>query len=195
MLLFDTLKKPLLEWYNILETLGFNIGKDYHWAHDHKTHMWGVKFKYPKQETITLLKDNGFIFKEVIMSDKNRWVLEIQQDSATGDAILQFPEDLLEATGWGEGDVLKWSDLGDGTWSLTKKVMNTNANANTFCLTRTQIEKLATLARQFEEVEWYTLTETHSSGIGPSVNVQFKMFSDDVKDHDTMIDITDVSTW
>ena len=193
MLLFDTLKKPLLEWYSILETLGFKVGEDYYWTHDHKTHMWGVRFNYPKQETITLLKANGFTFKEVTMSDKKRWTLEVQEDPETGDAILEFPQDLLNVTGWGEGDVLKWSDLGGGTWSLTKKVMNTNTN--TFCLTKTQIEKLATLARQFKEVEWYTLTETHSSGIGPSVNVQFKMFSDDVKDHDTMVDITDVSTW
>ena len=194
-MLFDTLKKPLLEWYSILETLGFKVGEDYYWTHDHKTHMWGVGFKYPKQETITLLKANGFTFKEATMSDKKQWVLEVQEDPETGDGILQFPEDLLETAGWKEGDVLEWSDLGDGTWSLTKKVMNTNTDTNTFCLTRTQIEKLATLARQFEKVEWYTLAETHSSGIGPSVKVQFNMFSDDFKDHDTVIDITDVSTW
>jgi len=49
------------------------------------------------------------------------WTLEVQEDPATGDAILQFPEDLLEAAGWQEGDVLKWKDLGDGSWSLTKE--------------------------------------------------------------------------
>jgi len=109
------------------------------------------------------------------------------------ECVLTFPPDLMTEAGWQEGDVLKWSDLGNGTWSLTKKVMNTDTN--TFCLTRTQIEKLAKLAQQFEQVEWYTLTETHPSGIGPTVNVQFKLFSDDLKDHDTVIDITDVSTW
>jgi len=51
----------------------------------------------------------------------NTWTLEVQEDPATGDAILQFPEDLLEAAGWQEGDVLKWKDLGDGSWSLTKE--------------------------------------------------------------------------
>ena len=70
-----------------------------------------------------------------------------------------------------------------------------NTDTNTFCLTRTQIEKLANLAQQFEQVEWYTLTETHSSGIGPTVNVRFNMFSDDLLDHDTVVDITDTSTW
>ena len=26
-----------------------------------------------------------------------------------------------EVAGWKEGDILEWKDLGDGTWSLTKK--------------------------------------------------------------------------
>lgn len=122
------------------------------------------------------------------------WTLTVEENPDNPEeCVLTFPPDLMTQAGWLEGDVLKWSDLGDGTWSLTKKVMNTDPN--TFCLTRTQIEKLAKLAQQFEQVEWYTLTETHSSGIGPTVNVQFKLFSDDVNDHDTVVDITDVSTW
>jgi hypothetical protein len=49
------------------------------------------------------------------------WTVEVQEDPESGDAIIQFPEDLLEAAGWQEGDVLNWRDLGDGSWSLTKK--------------------------------------------------------------------------
>ena len=52
----------------------------------------------------------------------NRWTLEVQQDPATGDAILELPQDLLDSSGWKEGDVLDWKDLGNGTWSLTKQV-------------------------------------------------------------------------
>ena len=51
----------------------------------------------------------------------NKWTLDIKEDPETGDAILQFPEDLLEAAGWQEGDILNWTDLGNGTWSLTKQ--------------------------------------------------------------------------
>jgi hypothetical protein len=54
-------------------------------------------------------------------TDKVRWVVEVQEDPETGDAILQFPPDLLESAGWNEGDTLEWSDNGDGSWSLTKK--------------------------------------------------------------------------
>ena len=53
----------------------------------------------------------------------NRWILTVEEDPVTGDGILKFPEDLLAAAGWQEGDVLSWEDLGDGTWSLTKKTL------------------------------------------------------------------------
>lgn len=50
----------------------------------------------------------------------NRWILDVKEDPATGDAILEFPEDLLKETGWQEGDTLSCTDLGNGSWSLTK---------------------------------------------------------------------------
>ena len=36
------------------------------------------------------------------------------------DGVLTFPEELLEATGWKEGDVLEWIDNKDGSFSLVK---------------------------------------------------------------------------
>lgn len=55
---------------------------------------------------------------------QNKWTLEVQEDPETGDCILQFPPELLEAAGWKEGDTLIWNDQGDGSWSLTKKDTN-----------------------------------------------------------------------
>lgn len=52
---------------------------------------------------------------------KTSWTLEVEEDPETGDAILKFPDDLLETAGWKEGDTLEWKDLGDGTWQLSKK--------------------------------------------------------------------------
>lgn len=49
------------------------------------------------------------------------WTLNIDEDPETGDAILQFPPDLLKAAGWKEGDVLEWIDQKDGSWQLKKK--------------------------------------------------------------------------
>ena len=53
--------------------------------------------------------------------NSNSWTLTVEEDPETGDAILQFPTDLLEQTGWKEGDILEWKDRGDGSWSLEKK--------------------------------------------------------------------------
>ncbi len=66
---------------------------------------------------------------------------------------------------------------------------------NQFSLNRKQIEKLAKMAAHFKEVEWFTLEENHSSGIGPAVVVKFNLFNDSDKDIDTTVDITDVDTW
>lgn len=45
----------------------------------------------------------------------NRWELTVDDDG-----VITLPEDLLAATGWQEGDTLKWTDNKDGTWTLTK---------------------------------------------------------------------------
>ena len=53
--------------------------------------------------------------------NSNSWTLTVEEDLETGDAILQFPPDLLEQAGWKEGDTLVWTDNKDGSWTLTKK--------------------------------------------------------------------------
>jgi len=53
--------------------------------------------------------------------DRNSWTLTVEEDPESGDAVLQFPPDLLEQAGWKEGDILEWTDRGDGSWSLEKK--------------------------------------------------------------------------
>jgi len=36
------------------------------------------------------------------------------------DGILTFPPELIEVTGWKEGDMLEWTDRGDGSFELRK---------------------------------------------------------------------------
>jgi hypothetical protein len=64
-----------------------------------------------------------------------------------------------------------------------------------FALNRRQVRQLAKLAEHFKEVEWFTLTEESTSGIGSTVTVKFNLFGDADKDVDTTVNITDVSTW
>jgi len=49
------------------------------------------------------------------------WILDVKEDPDTGDSILEFPPDVLEETGWKEGDELIWTDNQDGSFTLTKK--------------------------------------------------------------------------
>ena len=51
----------------------------------------------------------------------NSWTLPVEEDPATGDAILNLPKDLLEQAEWQEGDVISWIDNHDGTWTLVKE--------------------------------------------------------------------------
>ena len=47
-----------------------------------------------------------------------RWTVTVDQDG--DDLVLPLPEDMLAAVGWGPGDVLKWEEGKDGTWTLRK---------------------------------------------------------------------------
>lgn len=51
---------------------------------------------------------------------KHSWIAKILEDEETGDAILEFPDDLLEKVGWKEGDVLRWSTDGEGKIMIAK---------------------------------------------------------------------------
>ena len=41
------------------------------------------------------------------------YILEIQEDG-NGELFLTFPDDIVEALGWQEGDVLEWKLKGNG---------------------------------------------------------------------------------
>ena len=56
-----------------------------------------------------------------------KWVLPVDDDYN-----ITFPEDLLEQTGWKEGDTLQWIDKGDGSFIMKKdpKVENESVHEN-----------------------------------------------------------------
>ncbi len=58
-----------------------------------------------------------------------RWVTTVQEDPETGDAIIEFPDDLLSEVGWKEGDTLRWVVEEDGTCILTKVVDDNNGTS------------------------------------------------------------------
>ena len=65
-------------------------------------------------------EDSGSVKAEKML----RWTVTIDQDG--DDLILPLPDDMLQAVGWGPGDVLKWEEGKDGTWILRKKEQSEN---------------------------------------------------------------------
>jgi len=70
---------------------------------------------------------------------KTTWTLEVQEDPTNPEElILQFPDDLMAQAGWQPGDTLIWTDQGDGSWSLTRKLS-----------TKDRVQALYIQAREF----------------------------------------------
>ena len=55
----------------------------------------------------------------------NVYTAPVEVDS-DGDLILIFPDELLAAMDWNEGDTLVWTQNDDDTWTLKR-----NENSNT----------------------------------------------------------------
>jgi hypothetical protein len=65
-----------------------------------------------------------------------------------------------------------------------------NKPPKTIVLTRKQVFDMAAVANHFSDVELFTIEETNTSGIGPSVHVKCTLFQ-----KPTTVDITDVENW
>jgi hypothetical protein len=130
----------------------------------------------------------------------NSWTLDVEQDE-NGDAVIQFPDDLLAKVGWQEGDTVQWKDLGDGSWSLAKKDTEEDdddgwdavfgnphreksSDTLRVPIKRETINDLHRLmaATDIDEVE---MVVSHGSGIGPAVSFSYR----------GVIDATDYGSW
>ena len=56
-----------------------------------------------------------------VKTGDNSWVATLQEDPETGDLILPLPDDLMKSQGFEIGDILKWKDNKDGSFSIRKK--------------------------------------------------------------------------
>jgi hypothetical protein len=61
------------------------------------------------------IKVNGFWQKP-----KTSWVVGVQVDGLSGDAIIPIPDDLSDIAGWDVDDELEWHDQGDGSYIIRK---------------------------------------------------------------------------
>jgi len=49
------------------------------------------------------------------------WTVQVEYDHQSGDFVLPLSDEMLQGLDWKTGDVLVWTDLKDGSWSLSKK--------------------------------------------------------------------------
>jgi len=57
-------------------------------------------------------------------------------------------------------------------------------------LNRKQVQDLIDMCIHFKEVEYFTIEQDNSSGIGPAIHVKIDLFG-----KPTTVDITDVESW
>ena len=62
------------------------------------------------------MTDDGIWMSPQKEDKVKKWILPVDDDYN-----ITFPEDLLEQTGWKEGDTLQWIDQGDGSFKMIKK--------------------------------------------------------------------------
>jgi hypothetical protein len=118
---------------------------------------------------------------------KQIWTVDVKEDN-NGDAVIEFPDDLLATVGWQEGDEITWQDLGDGSWSLRKKDSEVEddswddifknghrdkpAAETRVSVTRETIMDLHRLM-QATDLDSVELVVSHGSGIGPAVRFSY----------------------
>jgi hypothetical protein len=55
------------------------------------------------------------------MMNKQDWTVEVQQMEDSDDLFIELNEEMLEFSGFKEGDTIKWIDNQDGSFTLVKK--------------------------------------------------------------------------
>jgi hypothetical protein len=81
---------------------------------------WNDFWEEPSQYTDEELNEMCDAATSAKKDKVNKWILPVDDDYN-----ITFPEDLLEQTGWKEGDTLQWIDQNDGSF-LMKKVTKMN---------------------------------------------------------------------
>jgi hypothetical protein len=59
------------------------------------------------------------------------WTITVEEDPETGELILPFNDEILEAVNWQVGDTIEWEQHDNGSWTLRKKNENTKTDRTT----------------------------------------------------------------
>ncbi|MEY3311441.1 MAG: hypothetical protein RL348_774 [Bacteroidota bacterium] len=50
----------------------------------------------------------------------HKWTVNVEEDSETGEAMIQLPQELLDLQGWSEGTIIEWIAQDDGSYIIQK---------------------------------------------------------------------------
>jgi hypothetical protein len=56
----------------------------------------------------------------------NHYIITVEEDPETGELVLPLNPEILAQVGWDFGDTLVWEDMGNGSYSIQKKVDNSS---------------------------------------------------------------------
>jgi len=77
----------------------------------------------------TMTPTTGKHMENPPMNEPTRWTVTLEQDPESDDLMMPLPQDLLDLLGCQEGDVLIWTQIETGAWSLSKKPTDDPAKA------------------------------------------------------------------
>lgn len=89
----------------------FGLPGDRYTSHPNEDYML---FDFKNEQDSLMCK---MLLSEYV-EEQNRWTLTVDQDG-----VLTFPPEVIAKAGWGEGDTINWEDNGDGSFTLTKKIV------------------------------------------------------------------------
>jgi len=110
-----------------------------------------------------------------------------------GDLALELPPESLSEIGWVEGDTLKWKDLGNGSWSISKQVGWQNIPEQSE-ETKDFISSLSTIS-DFKDINRFELIDRHGRQyVNYNINPEESDYSVQDKGKTLKIFIKDIST-
>lgn len=93
-------------------------------AHELMTKFYQNPVKYTDEELDAMCDAAAHADTISTITKKKTWVVPVEEvvddDTYETDYRITFPQDMLEQTGWVEGDQIEWIDRKDGTFEIRK---------------------------------------------------------------------------
>jgi bifunctional DNA-binding transcriptional regulator/antitoxin component of YhaV-PrlF toxin-antitoxin module len=107
----------------LAEQAGFIFWNDESWGPGPGHIDWACNYdkEFEKLDQLLRQEYQKSVNTEPLTQALKSWVINIEEDSETGEGILTLPDELLDQMSWKEGDTLVFKDNPDGSFTLSKK--------------------------------------------------------------------------